>query len=154
VTYGTDNFIIQIYRPTQQLPTGANEVYYEFGEQYGIGNPETPTRYHLGMVTDQGRIPTNVISCTVTIVANPLPTIDLATLSFSGVPFVGTQIDIAITQLPSTTITLASYIIQQGDTLQDVINNLLNQLLSYVGIYLTSATQAGNDINISYSNLL
>jgi signal peptidase I len=157
VEYEDDKFIIQLYRPTQQLPTGINEVYYEFGQQYGIGNPGTRLRYHLGMITDQGRIPTDVINCSVSIVTNPSITIDIATLTFSGLPLVDTQIDITITQLPSTTITLASYIIQLNDTLQDVIDNLFNQLLLQSGTYLIDvikSTTLPNTFSISYWNIL
>lgn len=150
VTYGTDNFIIQIYRPTQQLPTGANEVYYEFGEQYGIGNPETPTRYHLGMVTDQGRIPNNIINCNV-VVASVIFPIEESTITFSGVPLAGTEVKITITQLPNTTIDLASYIIQNGDGMSDVIDGLYQILINQVGIYLTDVQKYPNDkISIKY----
>ena len=48
-----DGFVIQLYRPEQQLPGGLNEVYYEFGQQYYIGDPTLSTRFHQGMVTSQ-----------------------------------------------------------------------------------------------------
>ena len=47
------NYIIQIYRPEQQKPNSENEVYYEFGQQYYIGDPGLSTRYHIGMVSNQ-----------------------------------------------------------------------------------------------------
>ena len=53
ITYSTDSFIIQLYRPIQQQPSGTNTVYYEFGQQYPIGLPETDNRYHIGMVSNQ-----------------------------------------------------------------------------------------------------
>jgi hypothetical protein len=46
-------FVVELYRPGQSLPNQENAVYYEFGEQYMIGNPTLETRYHKGMVTDQ-----------------------------------------------------------------------------------------------------
>lgn len=151
--FSTDEFVIQLYRPTQQLPTGANEVYYEFGEQYGIGNPGTPTAYHLGMITNQGVIPTNAITCQVSVVTNPIiQNEDISTLAFSGIPFSGVQIDINITQLPGTPIQLATYVIQQGDTISDVISNLIPQLTTQLGTYLTNVTTLGNDIYLSYLN--
>jgi len=51
--FNNQNIIIQIYRPEQQLPNNANAVFYEYGAQYYIGDPELPTRYHKGQVTDQ-----------------------------------------------------------------------------------------------------
>lgn len=61
VTYTSKNFIIQIYRPDQQSAGGDAEqqVYYEFGHQYYIVDPELPTRSHAGGVTDQD-IPNNI----------------------------------------------------------------------------------------------
>jgi len=108
---------------------------------YSFYNDGTLTRYHMGMVTDQGRVPTNPINCIVTLFPKPANVTDV-TLSFAGVPFTGTQININIIQLPSTTITLASYTIQQGDTLQHVINNLLNQLVTQTGTYLIDALES------------
>jgi hypothetical protein len=46
-------FVIQIYRPSQQLAGSGNQVYYEYGEEYRILNPTLSTRYHAGQVTDQ-----------------------------------------------------------------------------------------------------
>ena len=59
VDYSSKDFIIQIYRPEQQSPNSTNTVYYEFGQQYAIGNPTLPTRFHMGMVSSQS-IPLNV----------------------------------------------------------------------------------------------
>lgn len=51
--YSTDFFIIELYRPGQQVATEENEVYFEFGIQYPILNPTLSTRVHGGEVTDQ-----------------------------------------------------------------------------------------------------
>ena len=51
--YSTKNFIIEIYRPAQQTANDENKTYYEFGEQYLIGNPHTDDRYHIGQVVNQ-----------------------------------------------------------------------------------------------------
>lgn len=51
--YSSNFFVIQLYRPGQQAATDENEVYYEFGIEYPILNPETGTRVHAGEVTDQ-----------------------------------------------------------------------------------------------------
>lgn len=51
-----DGYVIQLYRPEQQMPGGLNEVYYEFGQQYYIGDPTLSTRFHQGMVTSQNLI--------------------------------------------------------------------------------------------------
>lgn len=59
VDFLTYNYIIQIYRPGQQSANSLNEVYYEFGQQYFIGDSGLSTRYHMGMVTNQ--IPGNNI---------------------------------------------------------------------------------------------
>jgi len=53
VDFSSKKFIIQLYRPVQSQPSGTNTVYYEFGQQYPIGFPETSDRYHIGMVTNQ-----------------------------------------------------------------------------------------------------
>lgn len=50
---GYDNFVIEIYRPTQQTANEKNQVYYECGRQYDILNPTTPLRVHSGEVTNQ-----------------------------------------------------------------------------------------------------
>lgn len=47
-------YVIQMYRPTQHTSSGSNEVYYEFGEEYRIGDPTLSTRYHIGQVSNQG----------------------------------------------------------------------------------------------------
>ena len=57
--FTSNTFVIQIYRPSQQLAGSTNQVYYEFGEEYRILNPTLSTRYHAGQVTDQD-ITTNV----------------------------------------------------------------------------------------------
>jgi len=51
--YSDDFFVIQLYRPGQQVATDENQVYYEFGVQYPILNPGTTSRVHAGEVTDQ-----------------------------------------------------------------------------------------------------
>ena len=56
VDYTSTDFgklVIEIYRPGQQNASGSNETFYEFGQQFFIGNPETDTRYHLGMIQNQ-----------------------------------------------------------------------------------------------------
>ena len=50
---GSNPFIIQLYRPSQPQPNGINEVYYEFGQQYPVGDPGLTTRFHIGMVANQ-----------------------------------------------------------------------------------------------------
>lgn len=51
--FSNNKFIIQLYRNLQQEPSGANEVYYEFGQQYGVGDAGLSTRYHMGNVVNQ-----------------------------------------------------------------------------------------------------
>jgi hypothetical protein len=53
VNYTSKNFIIQLYRNLQTQPSGNNEVYYEFGQQYPIGDATLDTRFHIGVVTSQ-----------------------------------------------------------------------------------------------------
>ncbi len=53
VDYSTNNFVIEMYRPSQQQANDDNKTYYEFGEQFPILNPETVTRVHAGMVSSQ-----------------------------------------------------------------------------------------------------
>ena len=53
VNYSSNDFVIKIYRPQQQLANSEKQVFYEFGQSYKIINPEQPTRVHAGMVTDQ-----------------------------------------------------------------------------------------------------
>lgn len=148
-----EEYLIQIYRPTQQLPTGINEVYYEFGQQYEIGSPGTRIRYHKGMLQDQARVPTNPIICNVSVVTSPFPTIDIATLAFSGVPYSGVEVEVYIGTIGSP-VQLASYIIQQGESLNDVVTELYNQLLTHVGTYLNGINQSGDTIEFSYSNVI
>jgi|GEM_PF-3109708 len=50
---GSDAYVIQLLRPSQPQPNGINEVYYEFGQQYPVGNPGLSSRYHIGMVASQ-----------------------------------------------------------------------------------------------------
>ena len=49
----TKNYVIELYRPIQQTAIGANEVYYEFGQQYSVIDAGATTRRHAGMITDQ-----------------------------------------------------------------------------------------------------
>jgi len=53
VDYTSDFFVFEIYRVGQQPPSATNQVYYEFGQRYAILDPETDTRRHAGLVTDQ-----------------------------------------------------------------------------------------------------
>ncbi len=53
VDYSSDYFVIQLYRPAQQSANSDNKVFFEFGEQYAVLNPETSSRIHAGQVTDQ-----------------------------------------------------------------------------------------------------
>lgn len=53
VDYSSDFFVIEIYRPGKQPPSETNQVFYEFGEQYYILDPNTDLRRHAGAVTDQ-----------------------------------------------------------------------------------------------------
>lgn len=58
--WADDNFVIQVYRPTQQEATDDVLTYYELGQQYAIIDPETANRVHSGGVTNQntsGTIP-------------------------------------------------------------------------------------------------
>ena len=43
-------FLFEIYTPT---PTAKEQIYYEFGECYEIGNPGAENRYHKGPIQDQ-----------------------------------------------------------------------------------------------------
>lgn len=55
VDYTSKNFVIQIYRPSQQ-PSGGEanqQVFYEFSQQFAILDPTLTTRYHAGRTTDQ-----------------------------------------------------------------------------------------------------
>lgn len=45
------NYKIQIYNTKQSV--NGNETYYEIGEQYAIGKPETANRYHTGQYQQQ-----------------------------------------------------------------------------------------------------
>ena len=45
------NYKIQIYN--YKKPTGGSEVYYEIGQQYGISQPGTANRYHVGQSQSQ-----------------------------------------------------------------------------------------------------
>lgn len=113
-------YLIQLYRNNQQKPGGNNEVYYEFGQQYLIGNPTLPSRYHIGMVQDQGESPT--FSSTKSRSVNDI------TISFSGTVFPGTA-----TIINGTGSTIyASYISQQGDGIEDIVDELITQLSTYV----------------------
>ncbi len=52
ISEGID-YVLEIYRPQQQISNSDNQVYYEFGQQYDILDPTLPTRRHSGQVTDQ-----------------------------------------------------------------------------------------------------
>ncbi len=53
VDYTSGHFVIELYRPTQKIGGNANEVFYEFGQQFAIINPTLSTRAHSGSVTNQ-----------------------------------------------------------------------------------------------------
>jgi hypothetical protein len=148
LTFGDDFYLIQIYRPIQSLPSGENEVYYEFGQQYEIGSPGTILRYHKGMVQDQGQIPTNVIICSVS--TSSIDTESKATLSFSGVPLMGTRILIYINN--PNQIQLADYTIKLNDTINDIVNELTMQLWNSVGTYILFVSSNATIIEFAYFN--
>ncbi len=52
-TFIQDNYVIEIYRPQQQLANDTNQTYYECSLQYDILNPATAERCHAGMLQDQ-----------------------------------------------------------------------------------------------------
>jgi hypothetical protein len=122
------SYIIQLYRPVQQLPSGENTVYYEFGQQYGIGNPGAATRYHMGMIQDQGTLPINPISVNAATQTFPSGS-SITRYTVFGTPVTNTIIDIKITdQNISNQITLASYIVKSTDTIQSITTSLYNIL--------------------------
>lgn len=49
---GFSNYFIELYTPAQSVANGL-DVYYEFGERYGIINPGTLNVYHEGMLQNQ-----------------------------------------------------------------------------------------------------
>jgi hypothetical protein len=53
VDYASDFFVFQLYRPTQPQSDTTNEPFFEFSENYQIGNPTLSTRFHTGSVTNQ-----------------------------------------------------------------------------------------------------
>lgn len=53
VNYSSNNFVIEIYRPGQNIANDENEPFFEFGQQFAIINPTLSTRVHSGGVTDQ-----------------------------------------------------------------------------------------------------
>jgi len=50
---GYDNFVIEIYRTTQQSANDENQVYFECGRQYNVLNPTTAERVHSGEISNQ-----------------------------------------------------------------------------------------------------
>ncbi len=56
------NFLLEIYTPTKSLSSTEN-IYYEFGRRYAIGNPTTPNRYYQGEIANQS--PGGVGSATI-----------------------------------------------------------------------------------------
>lgn len=51
--YGTDFFVIELFRPGVQPPSVENNAFFECGVQFAILNPTTSTRVHAGEITDQ-----------------------------------------------------------------------------------------------------
>jgi hypothetical protein len=51
-----DGYFLELYSPKAQL---SERLYYEFSEEFEIGNPHTADRYHLGLTQDQD--PANLI---------------------------------------------------------------------------------------------
>lgn len=49
----TKNYILELYSPAQQNSNGSNQVFFEFGQEYGIIDAGLSTRRHSGMVQDQ-----------------------------------------------------------------------------------------------------
>lgn len=52
LTLDYNNYYIELYTPAKSASEGLN-VYYEFGEEYGIGNAGTANAYHQGMLQNQ-----------------------------------------------------------------------------------------------------
>jgi hypothetical protein len=49
---GFPNYLIELYTPSQSVANGLN-IYFEYGEEYAIGNPTASNRFHQGMLQNQ-----------------------------------------------------------------------------------------------------
>lgn len=149
------SYIIQLYRPAQQSPNDENEVYYEFGQQYEIGLPETPNRYHKGMLLNQGVLPSSPIRANVATTTFGSGG-SITRYSFGGTPVPGTVIQLNITdQVISSQILLASYTVDSNDTVNDIVTQLYNILnasplknIIYSNLFQSSPT----DFEFTYSS--
>jgi len=52
LTLNYTNYYIELYTPAKSASEGL-DVYYEFGEEYGIGNPGTVNAFHQGQLQNQ-----------------------------------------------------------------------------------------------------
>lgn len=133
------SYLIQLFRNNQQQPGGNNEVYYEFGQNYLIGNPTLPSRYHIGMVTDQGIPPT---------FRNDFQSVgNRKTIQFSGTVLPGTSV-IITNSYGGGAATLASYISAYGDSIQNIVEELTTQLGTWVSFFSSVSNPSINSIRI------
>ena len=77
---------------------------------------------------------------------------DEAYITFLGTVTEGTEVNIYLTQLPSTQVLVATYTAVSGDTLSDVVDGLFASLttLGLVPIYIKNS----NNLLLSYSNVV
>jgi hypothetical protein len=122
---GDTKFIIQLFRNNQKSANDKNEVYYEFGQQYLIGNPTLPSRYHIGMVQDQG-VPAT-LSNTFTSNSNTI------NIKFSGTVLTGTRVIIHNSAPIASVDPLASYTSLAGYGIEQIVDALIAELSAYVG---------------------
>lgn len=138
--YLDTKYLIQIYRNNQQKPGGNNEVYYEFGQQYLIGNPTLPSRYHRGMDQDQGIAAT--FRCDKYRVANNI------TLSFAGTVLSNTYVSVR----DQDGANLAEYTTVNGDGIETIVDELISQLSLAPGIFLSISKPSTTQIEVKLTN--
>lgn len=119
-------------------------MYYEFGQQYLIGNPTLPSRYHIGMTQSQGIVPT--FNKSYSKIGNSI------TISFSaGTVLTGTTVIISNNYDNEI---LASYTSIQGDDIQAIIvghttPTTIEGLLDQLGVYLGSLFQTVRQVSVN-----
>ena len=146
------HYIIQLYRPSQYITSTNTEVYYEFGQNYLVGNPGTSSRYHTGSLVNQGNQPDLSVVNSIDSTYHPVILGHLVS-TFNG-STAGNVDGIYVNLRLYTHLGIPfdfSYTSQTGDTISNIIDGLINNITtSPSGAGITPTRVGDNVLDIVY----
>src|ERR1039457_695501 len=130
------------------LSGGVNVKKVELGMQYANSTDSWSAAFSVSTIS------MDTIAININTVSSDLGGgVGQSISTFSGVPTVGTVINMNLYNLPSTETLFATYTVQQGDTMQTVITGL-EQSIASLGIVLVTSTVQWTSFTYTYSNVV